>query len=78
MECGGGEGGQEGGIYAYLWLDSHSYCCTAETNTIEESNYIPIEKYLKIKKGKKEGRKERRRKERKALTIYYCRGGMVQ
>ena len=63
----GWKGGQEGGDICLLMADSHSYCCTAETNTIQESNYIPIEKHLKIKKGKKEGRKERRRKERKGI-----------
>ena len=78
VECGGGREVQEGGDIYLLMADSHSYCCTAEINKTQESNYIPIEKYfLKKKKGKKEERKERRRKER-ALTIYYCRGGMIQ
>ena len=36
---------QEEGDICLLMTDSHAYCCTAETNTTQESNYIPIEKY---------------------------------
>ena len=67
MECGGGREVQEGGDIYLLMADSHSYCCTAEINTTQESNYIPIEKYF-FKKKRKERREEGKEEEGKGIN----------